>query len=58
MKGLQADEEVLASMPHIITKNKTDKICLLPDIAIPTDKNAMQKEAEKKLRNKNQSVGI
>jgi hypothetical protein len=34
--------------PDIIIKNKKDKTCLLIDVAIPSDKNVIQKEAEKK----------
>jgi hypothetical protein len=39
----------LANRPDIIVKNKKDKTCLLIDVAIPSDKNIIQKEAEKKL---------
>jgi hypothetical protein len=39
----------LANRPDIIIKNKKDKTCLLIDVAIPSDKNVIQKEAEKKL---------
>jgi hypothetical protein len=42
----------LANRPDIIIKNKKDKICLLIDVAIPSDKNIIQKEAEKKLKYK------
>jgi hypothetical protein len=38
----------LANRPDIIIKNKKDKTCLLIDVAIPSDKNVIQKEAEKK----------
>jgi hypothetical protein len=37
----------LASRPDKIVKNKKDKSCLLIDVAIPPDKNVIQKEAEK-----------
>jgi hypothetical protein len=37
----------LANRPDIIIKNKKDKTCLLIDVAIPSDKNGIQKEAEK-----------
>jgi hypothetical protein len=40
-------KEVLANRPDIIIKNKEDKTCLLSDVAIPSDKNVIQKEAEK-----------
>jgi hypothetical protein len=45
----------LANRPDIIIKNKKDKTCLLIDVAIPSDKNVIQKEAEKKLKYKNLS---
>jgi hypothetical protein len=48
----------LANRPDIIIKNKKDKTCLLIDVAIPSDKNVIQKEAEKKLKYKNISIEI
>jgi hypothetical protein len=39
----------LANRPDIIIKNKEDKTCLVIDVAIPSDKNVIQKEDEKKL---------
>jgi hypothetical protein len=54
-QGIQTDREVLANRPDIIVKNKKDKTCLLIDVAIPSDKNVIQKEAEKKLKYKNLS---
>jgi hypothetical protein len=44
----------LANRPDIILKNKKDKTCLLFDASIPSDKNVIQKEAERKLKYKNQ----
>jgi hypothetical protein len=43
----------LANRPDIIVKNKKDKTCLLIDVAILSDKNVIQKEAEKKLNSEN-----
>jgi hypothetical protein len=51
-QGIQTDREVLANRPDIIIKNKKVKTCLLIDVAIPSDKNIIQKEAEKKLKYK------
>jgi hypothetical protein len=51
-QGIQTDREVLANRPDIIIKNKKDKTCLLIDVAIPSDKNVIQKEAVKKLKYK------
>jgi hypothetical protein len=42
-------KDVKANRPDIITKNKKEKTCILIDVAIPADRNVMQKEAEKKL---------
>jgi hypothetical protein len=42
----------------IIIINKKDKTCLLIDVAIPPDKNVIQKEAEKKLKYKYLSIEI
>jgi hypothetical protein len=39
--------------PDIIIKNKKDKFCLLIDVAIPSDRNVIPKESEKKLKYKN-----
>jgi hypothetical protein len=50
---IQTDRGVLANRPDIIIKKKKDKTCLLIDVAIPSDKNVIQKEAEKKLKYKN-----
>ena len=44
--------------PDIIIKNKKEKICTLIDVAIPTDKNVVQKEAEKKLKYKGLCIEI
>jgi hypothetical protein len=38
----------LANRPDIIVKNKKDKTCLLIDVAIPSDKNVIQKRKLKK----------
>jgi hypothetical protein len=48
----------LANRPGIIVKTKKDKTCLLIDVAIPSDKSAIQKEAENKLKYKNLSIEI
>jgi hypothetical protein len=48
----------LANRPDIIIKNKKDKTCFLIDVAIPSDKNVIQKETEKKLQYENLSTEI
>jgi hypothetical protein len=40
----------------MIIKNKKDKICLLTDVAIPSDRNVILKESEKTLKYKNLSI--
>jgi hypothetical protein len=57
-QGIQTDREVLANRPDIIIKHKKDKTYLLIDVSIPSDKNVIQKEAEKKLKYKNLSIEI
>jgi hypothetical protein len=52
------DRGVMANRPDIIVKNKKNRTCLLTDVAIPLDRNVIQKEAEKKLKYKNLSVEI
>jgi hypothetical protein len=54
-QGVQTDREVLANRPDIIKK---DKVCLLIDVAIPSGRNVIQKESEKKLKYKNSSIEI
>jgi hypothetical protein len=48
----------LANRPDIIIKNRKDKTCLLIDVAIPSDKNIIQKESENKLKYENLSIKI
>jgi hypothetical protein len=43
---------------NIKFKNKKDKICLLIDVAIPSDRNVIQKESENKLKYKILSIEI
>jgi len=48
--GINTDREVTANRPDIIIKNKKkEKTCTLTGVAIPADRNVVQKEAEKKL---------
>ena len=46
-QAVHTDTEVTASRPDIIIKNKKEKTCTLIDVAIPADRNAVQKEVEK-----------
>jgi len=47
---VHTDREVTANRPDIIIKNTKEKTCTLIDVAIPADRNVVQKEAEKKLK--------
>ena len=51
-QAVHTDREVTANRPDIIIKNKKEKTCTLIDVAIPTNRNVVQKEAEKKLKYK------
>jgi hypothetical protein len=53
---VHTDREVTANRQDIIIKNKKEKTCTLIDVAIPADRNVVQREAEKKLKYK--SLGI
>jgi hypothetical protein len=55
-QGIQVEREVLANRPDLIIKNKEDKICLLIDVALPSDRNIIQMESENKLKYKNLSI--
>jgi hypothetical protein len=57
-QGVQTDREVPANRPDIIIKNEKDKISIPIDLAIPSDRNVIQKESEKKLKYKNLSIKI
>jgi len=46
------DREVTANRPEVIIKNKKEKKCILIDVAVPSDRNVVQKEAENKLKYK------
>ena len=49
-QAVHTDREVTANRADIIIKNKKkEKTCALIDVAIPADRNVVQKEAEKKL---------
>jgi len=52
------DREVTTNRPDMIIKNNKEKRCTLIDVAIPADRNVVQKEAEKKLKYKNSCIEI
>jgi len=49
-QAVHTDRKVTANRPDIIIKNKKEKTCTLIDVAIPADRNVVQKEAERKLK--------
>ena len=57
-QAVHTDREVTANRPDIILKNKKEKTRTLIDVAIPADRNTVQKEAEKKLKYKSLCIEI
>ena len=57
-QAVNTDIEVTANRPDIIIKNKKEETCTLIDVAIPADRNVVQKEAEKKLKYKSLCIEI
>ena len=57
-QAVHTDREVTANRPDMTIKNKKEKTCTLVDVAIPADRNVVQKEAEKKLKYKNLCIEI
>ena len=52
------DREVKANRPDRIIENKKEKTCILIDVAMPADRNVVQKEAEKELKYKSLCIEI
>jgi len=57
-QAVHTEREVTENRPDIIIKNKKEKTCTLIDVAIPTNRNVVQKEAEKKLKYKSLCIEI
>jgi hypothetical protein len=57
-QAVPTDREVTANKPDIIIKNKKERTCTLIDVALPTDRNVMQKEVEKKLKYKRLGIEV
>jgi hypothetical protein len=57
-QAVHTDTEVTANRPAIIIKNKKEETCILIEVAIPADRNVVQKEAEKKLKYKRLCIEI
>jgi len=50
IQAVHTDREVRANRPDIIIKNKKEKTCTLIEMAIPGDRQVVQKEAENNLK--------
>jgi len=57
-QAVHTDREVTANRPTITINNKKEKTCTLIDVAIPADRNVVQKEAENKLKYKSLGTEI
>ena len=57
-QAVHIDREVTTNRPDIIIKNKKGKTCTMIKVAIPADRNVVQKEAEKKLKYKSVCIEI
>jgi len=57
-QAVHTDKEGTANRPDMIIKNKKEKTCTLIDVAIPADRNIVQKKAEKKLKYKNLCIEL
>jgi len=51
-QAMHTNREVTANRPDITLKNKKDKTCTLIDVALPAERNVVQKEEEKLLKYK------
>ena len=56
--SIHTDREIRANRPDIIVKDKTNKVCLLIDVAVPSDSNVSIKEFEKKSKYKDLEIEI
>ena len=57
-QAVHTDREVTANRPDIIIKSKKEKTRTLIDVAIPADRNGVQKEAGKKLKYKSLCIEV
>ena len=49
-QAVHTDREVTANRPDIVIENKKEETCTLIDLAIPADRNIVQKETENNLK--------
>jgi hypothetical protein len=57
-QAVHTDREVTANRPDIIIKNKKVETCKLIEVAIPEDRNVVQKEEKRKLKYKSLFIEI
>ena len=57
-QAVHTDREVTANRPDIIIRNNKEETCTLIDVAIPADRNVVQKEAKKKLKCKSLCIEL
>jgi len=57
-QAVHTDGEVTANRPDIVFKKKKEKTCTLINVAIPADRNVVQKKAENKLKYKSLCIEI
>jgi len=55
---VHTDRGVTANRTDVMIKNKKEKTCTLIDVAIPAERNVVQKEVEKKLKYKSLCIEI
>ena len=55
---LYTQREKIQKMSGIIIKNKKEEKCILIDVAVPAERNIVQKEAEKKIKCKSLCIEI
>jgi hypothetical protein len=55
---VQTDRTILNNKPDIVIRDNEEGTCMLIDVAIPGDRNVIQKEAEKILKYKDLTIEI
>jgi len=57
-QGVHTNREFTANRPDMIIRNKQEETCILTDVAVPADRNVVQKEGGKKLKYKSLCIEI
>jgi hypothetical protein len=58
VEPIQTDRTIPNNKPHIVIRDYEKRKCMLIDVAIPEDRNVIQKEAEKILKYKDLAIEI